>query len=126
MPDKKLKILLVEDDNFLLNMYADKFRVEGFEVFIADNGAGGLKLAKEKAPDIILLDVLLPRMSGFEVLQELNKEPGTKNIPVILLTNLSQKEEIKKGMELGAKDFLIKAHFMPHEVVAKVKQVLSL
>ncbi|MEK7067816.1 MAG: response regulator, partial [Patescibacteria group bacterium] len=73
-----------------------------------------------------LLDVLLPKMSGFEVLQELNKEPNTKNIPVILLTNLSQKEEIKKGMELGAKDFLIKAHFMPQEVVAKVKQVLKI
>ncbi len=124
--NKNVKILLVEDDNFLLNMYADKFRAEGFEVFIADNGAGGLKLAKEKTPDIILLDVLLPKMNGFEVLQELNKEPNTKNIPVILLTNLSQKEEIKKGMELGAKDFLIKAHFMPQEVVAKVKQVLKI
>jgi len=123
---KQLKILLVEDDNFLLNMYADKFRVEGFEVFIADNGAAGLKLAKEKAPDLILLDVLLPKMSGFEVLQELNKDPRSKNIPVILLTNLSQKEEVTKGLELGAKDFLIKAHFMPQEVVAKVKSVLKI
>lgn len=123
---KQLKILLVEDDNFLLNMYADKFRVEGFEVFIADNGAAGLKLAKEKAPDLILLDVLLPKMSGFEVLQELNKDPRAKNIPVILLTNLSQKEEVTKGLELGAKDFLIKAHFMPQEVVAKVKSVLKI
>ncbi|OGF18438.1 hypothetical protein A3G56_01550 [Candidatus Falkowbacteria bacterium RIFCSPLOWO2_12_FULL_45_10] len=123
---KQLKILLVEDDNFLLNMYADKFRVEGFEVFIADNGAAGLKLAKEKAPDLILLDVLLPKMSGFEVLQELNKDQRSKNIPVILLTNLSQKEEVTKGLELGAKDFLIKAHFMPQEVVAKVKSVLKI
>ena len=123
---KQLKILLVEDDNFLLNMYADKFRVEGFEVFIADNGATGLKLAKEKTPDLILLDVLLPKMSGFEVLQELNKDPRAKNIPVILLTNLSQKEEVTKGLELGAKDFLIKAHFMPQEVVAKVKSVLKI
>jgi len=110
----------------LLNMYADKFRVEGFEVFIADNGAAGLKLAKEKAPDLILLDVLLPKMSGFEVLQELNKDQRSKNIPVILLTNLSQKEEVTKGLELGAKDFLIKAHFMPQEVVAKVKSVLKI
>ena len=123
---KQLKILLVEDDNFLLNMYADKFRADGFEVFIADNGATGLKLAKEKAPDLILLDVLLPKMSGFEVLQELNKDPRAKNIPVILLTNLSQKEEVTKGLELGAKDFLIKAHFMPQEVVAKVKSVLKI
>ena len=110
----------------MLNMYADKFRVEGFEVFIADNGAARLKLAKEKAPDLILLDVLLPKMSGFEVLQELNKDQRSKNIPVILLTNLSQKEEVTKGLELGAKDFLIKAHFMPQEVVAKVKSVLKI
>ncbi len=124
--NKQLRILLVEDDGFLLNMYADKFRAEGFEVFIADNGVKALKLTKEKLPDIILLDVILPKMDGFEVLRELKKDAGTKNIPVILLTNLSQKEEVKKGEELGADDFLIKAHFMPQEVVDKVKSVLKL
>ncbi|MCK9578925.1 MAG: response regulator [Methanoregula sp.] len=124
--NKVLKILLVEDDNFLLGMYADKFRAEGFEAHIADNGAKGLRLAKEKSPDVILLDVMLPKMDGFEMLRELQKDAATKNIPVILLTNLSQKDEVKKGLMLGAKDFLIKAHFMPQEVVEKVKTVLSL
>ena len=123
---KQLKILLVEDDNFLLGMYADKFRAEGFEAFVADNGAKGLRLAKEKLPDIILLDVMLPQMNGFEFLQELQKETATKSIPVILLTNLSQKDEVQKGLALGAKDFLIKAHFMPQEVVEKVKSVLKI
>jgi len=124
--NKVLKILLVEDDNFLLNMYADKFRSEGFEVYIADNGVKALKLTKEKLPDVILLDVMLPKMDGFEVLQELKKDASTRNIPVILLTNLSQKEEVKRGHDLGADDFLIKAHFMPQEVVDKVKTVLKI
>lgn len=124
--NKTLKILLVEDDNFLLGMYVDKFRTEGFEVFVADNGAKAIKLTKEKMPDIILLDVMLPKMNGFEVLRELQKDADIKNIPVILLTNLSQNDDVKKGLELGAKDFLIKAHFMPQEVVAKVKKILSL
>ena len=116
----------MEDDNFLLGMYADKFSAEGFEAFVADNGAKGLRLAKEKLPDIILLDVMLPQMNGFEFLQELQKETATKSIPVILLTNLSQKDEVQKGLALGAKDFLIKAHFMPQEVVEKVKSVLKI
>ena len=123
---KNLKILLVEDDSFLLGMYADKFRAEGFEVYVAGNGAKALKLIREKLPDAVLLDVILPNMDGFEVLRELRRDADLKNIPVILLTNLSQKEEVRKGMELGVKDFLIKAHFMPQEVVEKVKQVLSL
>lgn len=123
--NKNTKILLVEDDTFLLNMYADKFRAEDFEVFTADNGAKAVELAKQNIPDVILLDVILPEMDGFEVLTELKKDSSTKGIPVILLTNLSQKEEVKKGLELGAKDFLIKAHFMPNEVVEKVKGVFE-
>jgi len=124
--ENKTKILIVEDDNFLLNMYADKFRAENFEVFIADDGAKGVKLTKEKIPDIILLDIMLPKMNGFEVLEKIKIDSKVKNIPVILLTNLSQKEEVKKGLSLGAKDFLIKAHFMPNEVVDRVKEVLGL
>ncbi|PIR92867.1 response regulator [Candidatus Falkowbacteria bacterium CG10_big_fil_rev_8_21_14_0_10_43_10] len=125
MPNKNIKILLVEDDSFLLNMYADKFQSENFEVFTADSGDRALKIAQDKIPDIILLDIMLPKKDGFEVLRELQKEASTKAIPVILLTNLSQREEVKKGLELGAKDFLIKAHFMPNEVVEKVKSVLG-
>ena len=125
MPKKDIKILLVEDDVFLLNMYADKFRSEGFGVSVADNGIKAVKLAQQEAPDIILLDLILPKMDGFEVLQELKKDPATKDIPVILLTNISQKDDINRGLELGAVDYLIKAHFMPNEVVGKVLNVAA-
>ncbi len=123
--EDKPKILLIEDDAFLLNMYAEKFRVEDFEVFIADNGEKGVNLAREKAPDIILLDILLPKMNGLEVLDIIKKAQETKEIPIILLTNVSQKDEVKRGLELGAEDYLIKAHFMPAEVVKKVKKTLE-
>jgi len=126
MDNKNTKILIVEDDSFLLNMYADKFRAENFDVSVADNGQKAVKLTKEEMPDLILLDIMLPKMNGFEVLEKIKVDAKTKNIPVILLTNLSQKEEVKKGLDLGARDFLIKAHFMPNEVVDKVKEILDL
>jgi len=125
MAKNNIKILLVEDDVFLLNMYAEKFRRESFDVFVADNGIKALKVANEELPAIILLDLILPKMDGFEVLRELKKNPALVNVPVILLTNLSQKDDINRGMELGAVDFLIKAHFMPSEVVNKVKKILA-
>jgi DNA-binding response OmpR family regulator len=120
-----IKILVVEDDRFLLSMYADKFKTEHFDVVVAADGAQVLPLAKAEQPAVILLDVLLPKMNGFEVLAELKKEPETKDIPVILLTNLSQRDDVNRGMELGAADFLIKAHFMPNEVVNKVRALLA-
>jgi DNA-binding response OmpR family regulator len=80
--------------------------------------------AKRKKPDIILLDVLLPKLDGFAVLEKLKEDPATKEIPVILLTNLGQKDDVEKGLESGAADYLIKAHFKPSEVVDKVKKIL--
>ncbi len=125
MNENKIAVLLVEDDSFLLGMYATKFELEGFEVLTAEDGEKGLKAAKEKRPDIILLDILMPRMNGVEVLEELKKDDTTKGIPVILLTNLNQKEEIERCMSMGANDYLIKAHFMPSEVIEKVKKILN-
>lgn len=122
---KKIKILLIEDDPFLLSMYNTKFELENFEVNIADDGEKGLKAAIENVPDIVLLDIVLPKMSGFEVLKNLKLDDKTKNVPVILLTNLSQKDEVEKGVELGASDYLIKAHFMPSEVVEKIKKLVN-
>lgn len=121
----KQVILLVEDDTFLAGMYKTKFELEGFTVVTADDGFKGFQMAKESKPDIILLDILLPKMDGFEVLAKLQASSDTKTIPVILLTNLGQKEDVKKGFELGARGYLIKAHFMPSEVVEKVKSVLA-
>ncbi|MFA6524741.1 MAG: response regulator [Patescibacteria group bacterium] len=121
----KKKIVLVEDDSFLAGMYVSKLNMEDFEVKLAENGEDGLKTATEEMPDLILLDILLPRMDGFEVLKKLKKNPETKNIPVILLTNLGQKKDVDRGLALGAEDYLIKAHFMPNEVIAKIKKILN-
>ncbi len=126
MAKEKIKILLIEDDAFLLSMYTTKFELENFEVVAAEDGEKGVKLALEIRPSIILLDIILPNMDGFEALKKIKTDPATKDIPVILLTNLSQKTDIDRGLALGANDFLIKAHFIPSEVVEKVKKVLNI
>ncbi|OGY49963.1 MAG: hypothetical protein A3J59_00905 [Candidatus Buchananbacteria bacterium RIFCSPHIGHO2_02_FULL_56_16] len=121
----KKRILLVEDDEFLAELYATKLNLEGFEVSLATDGEKGLRLAKEQEPDLVLLDIVLPKMDGFEVLRQLKLGKKTKEMPVILLTNLSQKDEVSRGLSLGANDYLIKAHFMPSEVIKKIKQVIG-
>lgn len=125
MDNKDIKILIVEDDNFLVEMYTTKFELEGFQVVTAEDGEKGLEVAKAENPNIILLDILMPKMDGFTTLEELKKDESLKNIPVILLTNLGQKEDVKKGFDLGAAGYLIKAHFMPSEVVGKIKKILE-
>ena len=119
------KILLVEDDNFLAGMYVTKLTMEKFTVELAGDGKAGLAKAEAWLPDIILLDVLLPKMNGFEVLKNLKENTATNKIPVVLLTNLGQKSDVVRGLDLGAADYLIKAHFMPSEVVAKIKSILE-
>jgi DNA-binding response OmpR family regulator len=121
-----IRILLVEDDPFLLSMYSTKFELENFEVVAAADGEKGLVMAVGTAPDIILLDIMMPKMNGFEVLEKLKADKRTSGIPVLLLTNLNQKNEVERGLALGAEDYLIKAHFMPSEVVAKIKKILSI
>jgi len=126
--NKKVKplILLVEDDEFLLNMYKTKIVLEKYDVIVANNGEKAYKQIVEKKPDLILLDIVLPKMTGFEVLAKIkNEDDQIRNIPVILLTNLGQREDIKRGLELGAKEYLIKAHFLPSEVMEKIKKVLD-
>ena len=124
--NKNVHILIIEDDTFLSNIYKTKFDMEGFKISTSENGKVGLADVKKKKPDIILLDILLPKMDGFAVLEALKADAEVKNIPVILLTNLGQKDDVEKGLELGAVDYLIKAHFKPSEVVDKVKKVLKL
>lgn len=119
------KVLLVEDDRDLIEMYETKFKMEGFEVIKAENGVNALELVKKEKPVIILLDIVMPELDGFQVLRSLRADPETKGVPVILLTNLSQEADIKKGVELGAADYLVKANFTPNEVVAKVRKVLG-
>ena len=128
MPDeaKKVKVLIVDDDAFLSGIYATKLELDGFAVVSARDGDEGLKAALKEIPDLILLDVLMPKLDGFEVLKRLKAEETTKNIPVIMLTNLGQKEDVEKGLQEGAADYLIKAHFVPAEAVAKIKKVLKM
>lgn len=118
------KILLVEDDEMLHGMYTQKFKHQGYEVLSAYNGADGVKLAETDRPDLILLDVIMPKMDGFVALKKIRKNPLTTKTPVILLTNLGQEEDVRKGRELGANDYFIKANHTPQEVVDKVKALL--
>src|SRR3989339_292936 len=126
MPDIKKKILLVEDDKFLSEMYATKLVESGFDVESAFDGEVGLKKANDFRPDLILLDIVLPKKDGFEVLKELKAKKELSDIFIIALTNLGQKEEVQKGFDLGANDYIIKAHFTPTEVVAKAKKLLGI
>lgn len=121
----KNRVLIVEDDDFLSQMYAAKLELENFAVLTAMSGPAGLKLAQKELPDFILLDLNLPEMDGFEVLKNLKSKEETKKIPVLILTNFAQKENIDRCLDLGAEDYLIKAHFVPSEVVAKVKNILN-
>lgn len=119
------KILLIEDDPFLVEIYTIKFKESGFEAEFARSGESALALIKEKKPDLILLDIVMPKIDGFEFLRQVKDDPQTKDIIVVFLTNLGQKEEIEKGLSLGAVDYLVKAHFTPSEVVEKVKTILN-
>ncbi len=123
---RKPRVLIVEDDTFLSGMYVTKLTMEHLDVSLASDGREGLKAAKTLHPDIILLDLMLPKMSGFEVLSEIRKDPALKMTPVLLLTNLGEKNDVRRGLELGATDYLIKAHFLPSEVVVKMKRYLNL
>lgn len=125
MTDKKTKVLIIEDEEMLVNMYISKFEKEGYGIEKALNGREGLEKVKNYNPEIILLDVIMPEMDGFMVLKQLKSEASTKNIPVIMLTNLGQEEDVEKGKKLGVKDYLVKANLTPSQVVDKVKEVLS-
>jgi len=119
------KILIVEDDPFLSEMYATKLAQENIGVELAIDGKEALKKIIEIKPDVVLLDIVLPKMDGFEVLKKIKEDPALADIKIIALTNLGQKEEVEKGLNLGADDYIIKAHFTPTEVINKVKEILA-
>mgnify|MGYP001195933406 FL=1 len=115
------KVLIIEDDKFLRELLGKKLTSAGYEVVLAVDGEEGLEKLKKEKPDVVLLDLMLPGINGFEVLENRQKDPEINNIPVIILSNLGQKEDIEKGLRLGAKDFLVKAHFTPQEIVNKLQ-----
>ncbi len=119
------KILLIEDDPMLLDMYNLKFSEAGYTVFKAESGKKGFELAKKNQPDIILLDIILPQMDGFTVMENLKKDKDTAKIPVFFLTNLKQDEDIKRGKKLGAVDYLVKASLTPAQILKRVEHFLK-
>lgn len=122
---EKKKILIVEDDNFVAEVYLAKLSEMGYEAILAQNGEEGLAALKKDKIDLILLDILMPIMNGMEMLEEIKKQEDWKNIPVILLTNVGEKESIQKVREMGVKNYLIKSHFTPAEVIEKIESVFK-
>lgn len=119
------KILIVEDDKFLRDLISQKLLKEGYDITEAVDGEKGIEGVKKEKPDLVLLDLILPGVDGFEVLSQIKADPILAQIPVIILSNLGQKEDVERGLKLGAVDYLIKAHFTPEEIVQKVKAVLG-
>ncbi|MDP3762942.1 MAG: response regulator [bacterium] len=120
------KILIVDDDEFLLDMYALKFRESGFDVETARGGEEAMqKIRGGLNPGVLLLDVVMPALDGFDVLKLIKKENLIPAAVLVVLTNLGQKEDVEKGLHLGAHDYIVKAHFTPSEVVKKVSALLE-
>lgn len=119
------KILICEDDPLISRMYETVFKFEGFEVDVARNGEEGVEHARKHLPKMILLDVMMPKMSGIEVLENLKANPSTKNIPVVVLTNLSGINDAQRALELGAVKFIVKSKNKPKEIVAQIKEILK-
>jgi DNA-binding response OmpR family regulator len=122
---EKKKILFIEDDTFLLGLAATKLEAEGFEVKTAETGTKGLTALDIDQIDLVLLDLMLPDISGFEVLDNMKSNEGKKDIPVIIFSNLSEDENVKKGIELGAEDYMVKSNFTLDELVEKIQKVLG-
>lgn len=126
MPPNSISLLLVEDDSFISSMYQTKLSGLGYAVEIIEDGElATQRLQRDPLPDLVLLDIVLPKRDGFEILTSLRKDERTKNLPVILLTNLGQKPDVERGLKLGANDYIIKAHYTPSEVVDRVNKVLQ-
>jgi DNA-binding response OmpR family regulator len=117
-------ILLVEDDPFLIDIYTTRLGAEGFNLLVAKEGEEALAIAKERQPVLVLLDIVLPNIDGWAVLKKIREISGMKGCKIIILSNLGQREEIQKGLNLGADKYLIKSDFTPSQVVEEIKQIL--
>ena len=119
------KVLLVEDEEIMIDLLQKKLNREGYEVTVARDGLEGLEKMKEIEPDLVLLDIIMPRMGGFEVMEEMAKEEKLKDIPIIVISNSGQPVELDRAKKLGAKDWLIKTEFDPQEVIEKARKQLG-
>ena len=123
------QILLIEDDPFLIDIYTTKLKEGGFSVEVATGGEEGLRKLRERSFDLLVLDIVLPRIDGWKVLEEIKnqglKDKDPKDLKIIVLSNLGQKEEVEKGLKLGATKYLIKAHYTPSEVVEEIRKIIK-
>jgi DNA-binding response OmpR family regulator len=119
------KILIVEDEELIGDLLQKKLRQEGYFASVARDGEEALKQAREEKPDMVLLDIVLPRLNGFEVLSELKKDEALRQIPVIIISNSGQPSEIERAKELGVHDWLVKTEFDPQEVLEKVQRQIG-
>lgn len=119
------KILVVEDEELLSSIIVRELANDGHEVKAAYNGEEAVQHASSDTPELILLDLIMPKMDGFQVLDTLKKDPKTSSIPVVVLSNLGQKEDIEKAKSSGAFDYMVKINFAPKEVCAKVKDIME-
>lgn len=122
---KHIKILIIDDDPFLNKVYIKKFAQEGFIVLTAMDGVSGFKKIREHHPSLVVMDVVLPAMSGYEILREMKKDPAIKDVPVLIVSNLSQTKDVQEAMGLGAKDYLIKTSFTIDDILRKVREYIS-
>ena len=121
----KGKILIIEDDASFRRVYHDMLETAGYNVLVADNGEMGWDLAKAEKPNLIILDLVLPGLHGFDVLKNIRGDSDTKDIPVLITTALGEQADIKKGLELGATDYMVKGFFTPREILAKIRSVFT-
>ena len=118
------KILIIEDEKILADMYKEKFEIAGFKIFLAVDAEEGLNMAKKEKPDLILLDILLPRENGIFILEKIKEDSDLASIPIVAFSNYDDPQTKEKAKKLGVKDYLIKTNFTPEEVVVKVKEYL--
>jgi DNA-binding response OmpR family regulator len=119
------KILIVEDDKFVRELISHKLTEEKFEVSSVKDGEEGVAKVESEKPDLVLLDLILPGIDGFEVISRIRKNPDIESIPIVILSNLGEKNDVDRGIKLGANDYMIKAHFTPKEIVEKVRSILK-
>ncbi len=124
MGDQRYKILIVEDEEALSEVLKDRFDNEGFEVLVARDGEAGLKLALSRHPDIVLLDIIMPKLDGLTLLKRLRESDQGKNIRVVVLTNVNDSKEVHEALSLGARDFLVKSDWMISDLVESVRNQL--
>jgi DNA-binding response OmpR family regulator len=119
------KILFIEDDPLINKIYSTRLKADGHEVFTAENGEEGLKMAGDIQPDVVVLDVMMPRVDGFAVLEKLRSDDRFKNRPILMYSNLNNEDEIKRAKQMGVTEFLVKANLSPTQMVAKIKQYID-